>query len=60
MGKRKKKGSDLRADLACGKVDWAAALDRGSGPGADQQSDGLVEGPAHERMPHQRGCVVEL
>jgi hypothetical protein len=40
-------------------VDRAAARGLDSGPGADQQSDGRAEGPAHERMPHQRGHAIE-
>ena len=53
------KGSDLQTDLACGYVDRAEALEPDSGPGADRQSDGRAEGPAHERMPHQRGHAIE-
>jgi hypothetical protein len=34
---------------------------RGSGGGSDpdEQSDGRAEGPAHERMPHQRWYAIE-
>ncbi len=53
------KGSDLQADLACGYVDRAEALEPDSGPGADRQSDGRAEGLAHEHTPHQRGYGIE-
>ncbi len=40
-------------------LDRAAAQERDGGPGVDGQSDGRAEGPAHERMPHQRWNAIE-